>query len=934
MATAEYSVGVDIATKNAEQQIQRLQNQINGLGNSRVGQNIGNSISNGVNTASQSLSRLETQLKNLNIGPGVTASLRSAQNQIGQLEQSLSRLGTNGANNIGQSIARSVNSGVASAEQSIRRLNQEVGGVGSTLNKAAAGGAGLAAFPATFSKIRNAVLATTAVLGGAGLAGALVNTTAKFQDFRSALNSVYGSVEAGSAAFKTIQDFAVATPFDVEQLTKAFITLKAQGLNPTKELLMTFSDAASVTTDRVRTFDALVRITSRSLSGGLGLEELNQVAEAGLPVFDILQKKLGITRLEISKFGQDADGAQKILVALQQGLAERFGGATEQNANNLSVSLSNLGDAARNAMDVIGKNGLGQAINEVAQSITNWINNNQEAAASIGQGLGTAVRIVGGLVVVLADNFKLIGSVLAGIGIVKYGGMFLSFAGSILTVVRNLGLLGSAVKGVSAAIALAGGPVTLLLTGLSALAVYAYNTSDSFKAFADTIGRYVVNGILNAITAVGKLGSTLGVIGSSLGSFLSGNTSAFNGLGDRISKVWTGFRSLNQTIFQGSQASKQDAAAKNAQAQAAARAKAVQDGFNQSFAQSLSQFNNGQSPVSKMTDAQKKHADSVKDFTDKLKEQISTLQIDIQTMGQSNTAHDAAIRLRDAEKLGIVGQTAALRDKVTALQQEKAEKQFAGNFQDYIANLNAETAALSLNRKEREIALEILRQENAAKAAGTTLTAAQKQQLEAAIRANQAAKTAADARDKAEDESQQKAIENQKKLQDEINNTNGSYANLGKYGSTSGTANSSSTKSIGEAIVDAIFGKSSSSKSAAGAGTPVQYNAKTGTYSDQTYGSRILQSMGLFNYSNRNSTLNGSSTSVSGSTLSYGNNSQAYNGGVSSVSTGGITINVNNTGNPIDQNTIVQLTTAISQQVKAQIINELRPNGLLYGASM
>lgn len=925
MAQAEYSVAVDISIRNAEAQLNRLQQQINGLSGSgsRVGQGISQGINAGVTSASAQLGTLQSRFNSINAGAGISSSLRGAQSQIASLESQLGRLGSSSGANIGTNISRSVSGGVNAAQSEIARLNKSIEGTGSALSNVGKQGGGISGLVLPFKSLAGAAIATTAVLGGAGLTGALIKTAASFQDMRSALNTVYGSVEKGEAAFKIIQDFAVETPFDVEQLTKAFITLKAQGLNPTKDLLMTFSDAASVTTDRVRTFDALVRITSRSLSGGLGLMELEQVASAGIPVFDILEKKLGITRLQVSEFGKDAAGAQKILTALVAGLNERFGGSTEKMAGNLSVALSNLGDAAANAMDVIGRNGLGQAINDVATDISNFIENNHEAAVAIGQGLGTAVRVAGGIFIVLANNIGLVTTALGAMAVGKTIGWLSSLGGL-------AGIATKAMGGLRIAIAAVGGPIGIAAAALTALGVVIYKNWDYVKGFAGAL----VNNLGAAFSNVGAwiVSSTkkFGIFGSAVASFLTGNLSAFSGLGAKLDAVTPKYKGLVSATQAGSKAAA-DAAAAEKRASDARRqtsqttkdAAGVQREWNGTFNDSLNAMNNGKKVQTEMTEAQKKHADSVKQFTEGLKDQISNLQIDIATMGQSNAVHDQAVRLRDAEKLGIAGQTAALRAKITALQQEKAEKQFAGNFQDYIKNLNSETAALSLNRKEREIALEILRQENAAKAAGANLTPLQKKQLEEALRANQRAKEASQARDSAEDESARKAIERQKELQDAINGTSSAYGNAGNAANNmfSQGGSNSAGYSIGQAIVESIFGK----------GQKVQYNQSNGTYTDQSRGSQLLEAIFGKQYSQNYGSTKTVNTipTINGSTIGIGQNGQVvYNTGTGSL--GGVNITVHNTGNPIDSQTLNQIVTSVARSVREEMTNEQRPNGLLY----
>ena len=213
------------------------------------------------------------------------------------------------------------------------------------------------------SKLKNALVA----IGGALVVREVLRVTAEFEDLRDSLKSVTGSAEGGAKAFEFISDFATRTQFSVQDLSRSFITLKASGIEPTEKLLRVFTDTAAVTTDQIGVLEAMTRVFSRGVQGGLGLEELNQIADRGIPVFKILEQQLGITRLEISKFGQTTEGAAKILKALEKGLGETFAGATEEKLDNLSVSFSNFGIALDNLKDAFGQ--------EVSPEVTRFTNN-------------------------------------------------------------------------------------------------------------------------------------------------------------------------------------------------------------------------------------------------------------------------------------------------------------------------------------------------------------------------------------------------------------------------------------------------------------------------------------------------------------------------------------------------------------------------------
>ena len=192
---------------------------------------------------------------------------------------------------------------------------------------------------ASFGKVAAAVGGLIAA--AKGLSG-IVTTGAKFQDLEDSLNAVFGSAEQGAKAFDRIKKFSQSTQFGVDTLTNAFIQLKGAGVEPTEELLMTFADTASVTTDQMGTFQAALDLVSRSTAGGLGLEDLNRLADRGIPVFQILKEQLGITRLEVSEFGKTTEGANQIIEALTDGLNERFGGTLQTKLDNVSVKFSNM----------------------------------------------------------------------------------------------------------------------------------------------------------------------------------------------------------------------------------------------------------------------------------------------------------------------------------------------------------------------------------------------------------------------------------------------------------------------------------------------------------------------------------------------------------------------------------------------------------------
>jgi|694.fasta_scaffold48683_3 ferritin len=218
----------------------------------------------------------------------------------------------------------------------------------------------------SFLTLKNAVLAFAT---GATLR-AIINTTASFENLRTTLKFVTGSIESGNNAFQLLQNLSLRSKFSVEQLSDAFVALYSSGINPTEELLTTFINTASVFGNEIDTLNDLTRLFAKGTQGGLGLQSLNQLAGKGIPVFDILEQKLGVTKDTLAKFAEGTGNSEKILKALQEGLSETFAGANEARVNNLSTAISSLGREFLKAFETLsGGGGFNRALIDLINSL-------------------------------------------------------------------------------------------------------------------------------------------------------------------------------------------------------------------------------------------------------------------------------------------------------------------------------------------------------------------------------------------------------------------------------------------------------------------------------------------------------------------------------------------------------------------------------------
>jgi len=263
----------------------------------------------------------------------------------------------------------------SAAKQGLSDLKTAIGGVGNATN----------AVTGAFVKLAAAAGAVIAV--GKSLQG-IATAGAKFEKLQNSLNVVFGSVERGTKALEMARTIADNTGMSMDMLAESMIQLKGAGVEPTVQQLTAFADAAAVSKDAAGAFEAAISLVSRTTAGGLGLEELERLGDRGIPVYDILNEKLGITRLQISDIGKTAEGAQRIINALTEGLEERFGGAALANAQTFDGVMNQL----NNSLDVFKTRlfnlGLGDFFKESALGVKTFFDTLLESLGTNQEGLG------------------------------------------------------------------------------------------------------------------------------------------------------------------------------------------------------------------------------------------------------------------------------------------------------------------------------------------------------------------------------------------------------------------------------------------------------------------------------------------------------------------------------------------------------------------
>lgn len=265
------------------------------------------------------------------------------------------------------------------AAKSVRSIGTEADKTskkGEGLRKGMAGAGGALA---TFAK-RGAI-----GLAGVGTAAAImgVKFNASMEQSTVAFTNLLGSQDKAKSMLDELYGIAAKTPFEFPQLVQSTQRLLGFGM-AAKDVVPTMTAVGDAVAAAGGSGEQIDRVTTAlgqmQAKGKVSSEELNQLAESGVPALKILQDELHMTGGELSSALQaGAVTAEKGIPALVKGINKRYEGMAAAQSKTFSGMLSTLKDNAtqilgtvfRPLFDFLSKTVL-PAVNNIADAIGKW----------------------------------------------------------------------------------------------------------------------------------------------------------------------------------------------------------------------------------------------------------------------------------------------------------------------------------------------------------------------------------------------------------------------------------------------------------------------------------------------------------------------------------------------------------------------------------
>ena len=187
-----------------------------------------------------------------------------------------------------------------------------------------------------------------AVTGMADLVSNTISYTGALEQSQIAWNTLLGSQEAANQMQKDLQNLTKETPFDYAGVDKMAKSLSMAGFEGQDLLdaVVSVGDAVSAVGGNTDTATSATRALYQMYSKGkVQAEEMMQLSEAGIPVWQILAKETGKSVAELQEMGSAGQLlAEDVLPMLVKGMGTEFAGAMEDQSQSFNGLMSTFKD--------------------------------------------------------------------------------------------------------------------------------------------------------------------------------------------------------------------------------------------------------------------------------------------------------------------------------------------------------------------------------------------------------------------------------------------------------------------------------------------------------------------------------------------------------------------------------------------------------------
>jgi phage-related protein len=252
------------------------------------------------------------------------------------------------------------------ASQVLNTISQDVNKLQNTAKSIASNGFRIMgdAFNSSASVISTGGGVIAGALGLIGKAG--LDSSAKMEKMRIALETAMGgNIQATEDAQKTIIDFAKKTPYQLDEVMRAFVKLKNMGLDPSTKALTSYGDTASA---MGKSLNDMIEAVADAATG-----EFERLKEFGIKASSQGDRVKFTFKGVTTEVGKNAEEIEKYLINLGQ---TNFAGGMEKQSKSLLGIMSTLTDNISLKLgELTNKIGLSDFFKQAASNLSSFIEN-------------------------------------------------------------------------------------------------------------------------------------------------------------------------------------------------------------------------------------------------------------------------------------------------------------------------------------------------------------------------------------------------------------------------------------------------------------------------------------------------------------------------------------------------------------------------------
>ena len=192
-----------------------------------------------------------------------------------------------------------------------------------------------------------------------GVSAAAVTVAEDLNRARISFTTMLGSAEAANKMLADLQQFAAKTPFEFPDLVEAARRMQAMGVAAADVLpwLTSIGDAAAALGGGKETINGItLALAQMTAKGKVSAQEMNQLAERGVPAWEMLARQIGVSVPEAMDMAEKgAIKAAQAVPAILDGMNQKFGGSMDQMSRTLTGQWSNFKDQITLALIPIGQ---------------------------------------------------------------------------------------------------------------------------------------------------------------------------------------------------------------------------------------------------------------------------------------------------------------------------------------------------------------------------------------------------------------------------------------------------------------------------------------------------------------------------------------------------------------------------------------------------